>query len=52
LNTVCQVAFLKEQTGRRLKNTQDFMEDIQMHDDCLLELYQYLMPDVKAYRYT
>jgi len=24
------------------------MEDIQMHDDCLLELYQYLMPDAKG----
>jgi hypothetical protein len=24
------------------------MEDVQMHDDCLLELYQYLMPDAKG----
>jgi hypothetical protein len=28
--------------------TQDFMEDIQMHNDCLLELYQYLMPDARG----
>jgi hypothetical protein len=48
LTAVCQVALLKNETGRRPNNTQDFMEDIQMHDDCLLELYQYLMPDARG----